>query len=120
MQSTDRTETLARIANVDVVRAKGRYQAVAYDAQGNMVEVGRAFQKADRAERDREVYLKVAQQSRRTMETRAVVAAGKCPHCGAGLRQNLSIAGWWQCAQYGAVGFRADANKPACGWQGFV
>lgn len=28
-------------------------------------------------------------------ETRAVVATGKCPTCSAGLRQNLSITGWW-------------------------
>jgi len=53
-------------------------------------------------------------------EARAVVSSGKCPDCGAPLRRNLSLAGWWQCSQYGAVGFRADSNKPACGWQGFT
>ena len=53
-------------------------------------------------------------------ETAAVVASGKCPVCGARLRQNLSITGWWQCSQLGAVGFRADALKPSCSWQGFT
>jgi hypothetical protein len=52
--------------------------------------------------------------------TAAVVATGKCPHCSAKLRRNLSITGWWQCEQLGAVGFRADANKAPCEWQGFV
>ena len=36
------------------------------------------------------------------------------------LRRNLSMAGWWQCAQLGAVGFRADASRPSCSWQGFT
>jgi len=52
--------------------------------------------------------------------TRAIVAAGVCPCCKAGLRRNLSIAGWWQCEQYGAPGFRKDSSKPACNWQGFT
>ena len=53
-------------------------------------------------------------------EVRAVVATGCCPDCGRGLRQNLAILGWWQCEQYGAVGFRKDATQPSCGWQGFT
>lgn len=53
-------------------------------------------------------------------ETAAVVATGKCPCCGAGLRRNLSLTGWWQCEQYGSDGFRKDSSKPACGWQGFT
>lgn len=51
---------------------------------------------------------------------REVVKAGKCPTCGAGLRYNGSITGWWQCEQYGSVGFRKDANKPACSFQCFT
>lgn len=51
---------------------------------------------------------------------RAIVATGKCPDCGAGLRRNLSLAGWWQCEQYGAVGFRKDASRPACSFQTFT
>lgn len=35
-------------------------------------------------------------------------------------RRNSSLAGWWQCAQFGAVGFRADSSKPACSWQTFT
>lgn len=50
----------------------------------------------------------------------AIVATGKCPDCGSGLRRNLAITGWWQCEQFGAEGFRKDATKPACSWQGFT
>ena len=53
-------------------------------------------------------------------ETCAVVASGKCPQCGAGLRRNLALTGWWQCRQYGADGFREDNTKPHCSWQGFT
>ena len=53
-------------------------------------------------------------------ETLAVVKTGVCPDCGSKLRRNLSMTGWWQCVQYGAVGFRADSLKPSCGWQGFT
>jgi hypothetical protein len=53
-------------------------------------------------------------------ETAAVVATGCCPRCGSGLRRNLSITGWWQCEQYGAVGFRARPADAACSWQGFT
>ena len=52
--------------------------------------------------------------------TRAVVASGKCPCCGGALRRNLALTGWWQCAQFGAEGFRADSSKPSCDWQGFT
>lgn len=50
----------------------------------------------------------------------AIVRAGVCPTCGAPLRRNLSLPGWWQCDQLGAVGFRADASKPSCSWQTFI
>ena len=53
-------------------------------------------------------------------ETRKIVASGKCPDCGAGLRRNLGLTGWWQCEQLGAVNFRKDSAKPPCGWQGFT
>lgn len=53
-------------------------------------------------------------------EVRAVVATGRCPICGAAVKRNLSLTGWWQCEQLGAVGFRADPNKPSCNWQGFT
>lgn len=53
-------------------------------------------------------------------EARRIVSGGKCPQCGAGLRRNLSITGWWQCAQYGAAGFRADSSKPSCSFQTFT
>lgn len=53
-------------------------------------------------------------------ETRRVVESGACPTCGAGLKRNLSIAGWWQCEQLGAETFRKDPTKPSCSWQGFT
>lgn len=53
-------------------------------------------------------------------EMRAHVARGTCPTCGAALRRNLSLTGWWQCSQLGAEGFRADASKPSCDFQGFT
>lgn len=53
-------------------------------------------------------------------EVRQIVTTGKCPHCGEELKRNLSMAGWYQCAQLGAVGFRKHADKPSCNWQGFT
>lgn len=53
-------------------------------------------------------------------EARAVVAAGVCPRCGAGLRRNSALTGWWQCEQYGATGFRANPDAPACSFQCFT
>ena len=51
---------------------------------------------------------------------RAIVATGTCPDCGRALRRNLALAGWWQCSQFGAVNFRADATAPACSFQTFT
>lgn len=50
----------------------------------------------------------------------AIVKTGHCPDCGSGLRQNLSLAGWFQCSQFGADGFRKDDSKPACDFQTFT
>lgn len=79
-----------------------------------------ALTKTERAERNA-----ARKESARRMEearaaTRAAVATGICPTCGSGLRNNLALAGWWQCAQYGAEGFRKDSSKAACSWQGFT
>lgn len=57
----------------------------------------------------------------RTNELRAealqIVSKGICPTCGRKLVRNSSLAGWWQCEQYGAEGFRADATQPSCNYQ---
>lgn len=53
-------------------------------------------------------------------ETRQIVATGTCPTCGGHLKRNLSMTGWWQCAQLGAECFRKDPSKPSCSWQGFT
>lgn len=58
--------------------------------------------------------------ARAQAEAGAALAANKCPQCGGGVRRNLALTGWVQCEQFGAVGFRKDASKPACSWQGFV
>ena len=51
---------------------------------------------------------------------RAIVATGQCPQCGRKIRRNLALTGWFQCSQFGAVGFRADASAPSCNWQTFT
>lgn len=56
----------------------------------------------------------------RCIEACAIVENGKCPECGEKLRRNLSLAGWWQCAQLGAPRFRIRPNDPPCGWQIFT
>lgn len=56
----------------------------------------------------------------RLAEARRIVSTGKCPQCGRALRRNSSMTGWWQCSQFGAVGFRADANVPPCSFQTFT
>ena len=53
-------------------------------------------------------------------ETRAIVSRGQCPSCGAALRRNLSLSGWWQCEQLGAPTFRKNPALPSCSWQGFT
>lgn len=57
---------------------------------------------------------------RLSADARAVVATGTCPRCGSKLRRNLSIAGWWQCEQFGAVTHRARPNDQACNFQTFT
>jgi len=53
-------------------------------------------------------------------ETRRIVKTGACPQCGSKLRRNLSLAGWYQCEQLGAVTHRARPNEAPCSWQGFT
>lgn len=53
-------------------------------------------------------------------EARAIVSTGKCPTCGETLKRNLSLSGWYQCVQFGAVGFRKDPSKPSCNFQTFT
>ena len=53
-------------------------------------------------------------------ENKQIVLIGKCPECGEVLKRNLSLAGWYQCAQLGAEGFRKDSSKPSCSFQCFV
>lgn len=77
-----------------------------------------------RAQKGRATRLRNAESKARMAEeqarVQAIVASGCCPKCGAGLVRNWALTGWWQCGQYGAVGFRKDNSKPACSWQGFT
>ncbi len=50
------------------------------------------------------------------VEARSIVATGKCPRCGSALKRNLSLLGWWQCEQFGAVTHRKRPNDPQCGF----
>ena len=61
-----------------------------------------------------------AKMDRIHVEAQAIVATSRCPRCGAPLRRNLALAGWWECAQRGAPGFRADAGRPSCDFQVFT
>lgn len=80
----------------------------------------KAERAAKRAARKAEIAEHNAKLDAIRAEVRKVVAGGACPDCGRKLRRNLSLAGWWQCSQLGAVGFRADASLPSCDWQGFT
>lgn len=53
-------------------------------------------------------------------KARAIVATGKCPDCGEALRHNNAMRGWWQCAQFGAEGFRVRPADPSCHFQTFT
>lgn len=53
-------------------------------------------------------------------ENLKIVATGKCPKCGSGLRRNSALAGWWQCEWYGVESVRKDPSKPDCSFQCFV
>lgn len=66
--------------------------------------------------------LKADNEAKRQLRHAEVALAVKngCPICGAGIRRNLSMTGWFQCSQLGAEGFRADATKPSCSWQCFA
>jgi hypothetical protein len=61
-----------------------------------------------------------AARTARIAEAMRIVQSGKCPSCGNKLRHNLALAGWWQCSQLGAVGFRADSSRPSCNFQVFT
>lgn len=55
-------------------------------------------------------------------EMQAHVARGTCPLCGAKLRSNSSMTGWWQCGRFGQDNFRAPEyrGQPSCSFQGFT
>lgn len=61
-----------------------------------------------------------ARDAKRKAQAAEIVKTGHCPECGRELRRNLSLTGWYQCSQFGAEGFRADASLPACGFQIFA
>ena len=52
--------------------------------------------------------------------SQTVVDANYCPQCGSKIRRNNSLAGWYQCEQYGSDKFRARPQDKPCSWQGFT
>ena len=76
--------------------------------------------KQERAQRKAAREAQQARVERAKAEARKIVATGVCPDCGRPLRRNLSLTGWWQCEQFGAVGFRRDASLPSCSFQCFT
>ena len=56
----------------------------------------------------------------RYAEAQAIVESGNCPDCGCNIKRNSSLTGWYQCEQYGSVGFRKRDDQPSCGWQAFT
>jgi hypothetical protein len=60
-----------------------------------------------------------AQRKESIAKAKAIVARGVCPICNAPLRRNNSLAGWWQCGQFGA--WERDApTKQSCSFQCFT
>ena len=41
--------------------------------------------------------------ARARAEAVAVVASGRCPKCGGGLRRNMALTGWWPAIRFGGV-----------------
>lgn len=73
-----------------------------------------------RAERKAERAAHVNRMNALRAEAQKIVNTGVCPTCGGKLKRNLSLAGWWQCEQLGAVNFRKDASKLSCDFQTFT
>lgn len=71
-----------------------------------------------KAEKAKYAAEQAAKQQQRQSEILRAIESG-CPECGAKVKRNLSMTGWWQCSQLGAEGFRADPAKPSCSWQMF-
>ena len=63
-----------------------------------------------------------AERDARYAEAQRVVATGLCPDCGAKLRRNSSLAGWWQCGRLGAPGFKTAEYEGTgdCSFQCFT
>ena len=62
----------------------------------------------------------IAEREARHAAAIAIVREGKCPKCGSAIRRNLSMAGWYQCEQFGAETHRKRPQDPPCGWQIFT
>lgn len=76
--------------------------------------------KTERAEKKASHAASAARMSAAIAKAIAIVNGGKCPDCGAGLRRNLALSGWWQCEQFGDGHFRKDQSKPKCCFQCFT
>ena len=81
-----------------------------------------AMSREERAERKRLRAESDARMAAAKAEAVRVVAGGVCPQCGAPLRRNLSLTGWWQCGAFGEVQFRSPGceERPKCSFQCFT
>jgi len=79
----------------------------------------RAQKAAETRARNKEAAARIAKVK---AEAQAVVATGKCPSCSLPLQRNPALSGWWQCAAYGAPGFRPRGLEAAspCSFQCFT
>lgn len=79
-----------------------------------------AAKKTARAEKKAALKAHVARMQELRNAAIAIVAAGKCPECGAGIHRNNSMTGWWQCDRSGSASFRQDNTGAHCSWQTFT
>jgi ribosomal protein L37AE/L43A len=76
--------------------------------------------KEEKAQRKTQREAQKARIEKAQAEARTIVVTGVCPQCGKPLRRNLSLSGWWQCEQFGAVGWRKSSELPPCSFQCFT
>lgn len=72
-----------------------------------------------RAERKAARLAQAARIAAAKAEALRILESRVCPQCGQYLRRNFAITGWWQCAGFGADGFRAAGSTP-CDFQMFT
>jgi len=106
-----RTEKQAERARSAASRQRGKQEEDEYWASVVRLQERRAEKQAAAEKREA-----------RHAEAQAIVSKGTCPDCGAKLRRNLSLSGWWQCGRSGAPGFKSPEYEGTgdCHFQTFT